>query len=206
MIPREPAARSRVERRKEETKLKIVTVAVGLFKEQGIDETTMEQVAEVADIAKGTLYNYFPSKEAIISEYVQQAFQKRKTGRFKELEALPDTRTRVTLIFTELMKGVQEQKELFERYLTFRMQTMVAFHRKAREASGFNLLVKKIVELGQETGDIRTDLPLGLLEDFLEFAFIESVKPLYTEPERYDAHESIARCVDLFMNGVKPSR
>lgn len=47
---------SRVERKKEETKSRIITVAIGLFNEKGVQATTMEQIAELADIAKGTLY------------------------------------------------------------------------------------------------------------------------------------------------------
>ena len=34
---------------------------------------TMDQIAEEVDISKGTLYNYFPFKESIISEYWQKS-------------------------------------------------------------------------------------------------------------------------------------
>lgn len=44
-----------------------MAAAMALIRAYGFEETTMEQIAEEADIAKGTLYNYFPAKEAIIS-------------------------------------------------------------------------------------------------------------------------------------------
>ena len=75
------AGSSRVERKKEETKRKIIEVALNLFKQQGFEATTMEQIASVVDIAKGTLYNYFPVKEAILNEYIQRAFQARNMER-----------------------------------------------------------------------------------------------------------------------------
>lgn len=59
----------RWERRKERTKGSIVRAAMDLIQEHGFDETTMEQIAETADVAKGTLYNYFPAKEAIVGEW-----------------------------------------------------------------------------------------------------------------------------------------
>lgn len=37
-----------------------------LLREQGLDATTMSAVAEAADVATGTLYNYFPSKDALL--------------------------------------------------------------------------------------------------------------------------------------------
>jgi AcrR family transcriptional regulator len=43
-----------------------------LFKQQGFNETSMEQIAEESDIAKVTLYKYFEVKEAIIAAYWQE--------------------------------------------------------------------------------------------------------------------------------------
>src|SRR6266542_5449972 len=56
---------SRRERKKEETKERIVKAALRLFKDQGFDATTVDQIAEQADVAKGTFFNYFPRKEAV---------------------------------------------------------------------------------------------------------------------------------------------
>lgn len=47
-------------RKKEKTRQVIITTAMNLFIQNGYEATTMEQIAEMADIAKGTLYNYFP--------------------------------------------------------------------------------------------------------------------------------------------------
>lgn len=50
------------------TRRQIADVAVSAFIEQGYDETTMEQIAEAAEIGTSTLYRYFPSKELLILE------------------------------------------------------------------------------------------------------------------------------------------
>jgi AcrR family transcriptional regulator len=50
------------------TRLQIADVAVTAFIQHGYDETTMEQIAEAADIGTSTLYRYFPSKELLILE------------------------------------------------------------------------------------------------------------------------------------------
>lgn len=52
----------------ERTRRQIAEVAVTAFIEQGYDETTMEQIAEAAEIGTSTLYRYFPSKEQLILE------------------------------------------------------------------------------------------------------------------------------------------
>lgn len=46
MDTREMMAESRIERKKRETRQKIVKIAMDLFHSQGFDNTTMEQIAE----------------------------------------------------------------------------------------------------------------------------------------------------------------
>ena len=115
-ITSQPTRGGRISRKKERTTQAIIKAAVALFQEQGIDATTMEQIAEEADVAKGTLYNYFPVKEAIISAYIQRSFTAQNEVRLAQLDELPDTRTRMVYIFTELIGGVQKQPELFLIY------------------------------------------------------------------------------------------
>jgi AcrR family transcriptional regulator len=59
---------SRRERKKEETRQRLLSVSLELFHEQGYSATTVEDITERADVAKGTFFNYFPSKEALLSE------------------------------------------------------------------------------------------------------------------------------------------
>jgi AcrR family transcriptional regulator len=58
---------SRRERKKEETKERILDASFGLFRKQGFEATTVEEICERADVAKGTFFNYFPHKEAVFS-------------------------------------------------------------------------------------------------------------------------------------------
>jgi len=56
----------------EQTRRHIFETALVLFREKGFDATTMQQIAERADVAKGAAYYYFPSKEAIIQAYYEE--------------------------------------------------------------------------------------------------------------------------------------
>lgn len=196
---------SRMQRKKEETRQKILTAAISLFKKQGFDLTTMEQIAEEADISKGTLYNYFSTKEAIISEFVQRSFKEQNPDRFRQLQAMPDTRSRLTLILSALMERVQAQRDIFEKYLAYRIQHVVSLRPDPGESAknDFDLLAVGIIELGQENAEIRDDLPLDMMVDLFEFVFVEVAKQFYLRPEKFNARESIEQGVDLFMNGVK---
>lgn len=198
----ETIAESRLERRKEETKKKIVAAALDLFRSQGFDATTMEQIAREADVAKGTLYNYFPVKEAILSEFIRRSFQEKNARRIQELRTLPDTRTRLHAMLEELISGIQSQPEIFERYFAYQLQQILSLEKTDRERSGFERLGVEIIRLGQAGGEIRQDMPASVLEDFFDFVFIEVAKQFFHASESFDRGAVIDACVDLFMNGA----
>jgi len=193
----------RVERKKEQMREKIVATGMDLFKKQGVGKTTMEQIAREVDIAKGTLYNYFPVKEAIIDEHIKRSFGRQNPERISQLQKLPDTKSRVITLFTQLIKGIESQKEIFEKYLVYRIQSMISFQQDDSAKSGLYLVTRDIIERGQKSGELRDDLPISILEEFIEFAFIEVVKHLYMEPETFESEKIIEKCAELFLQGAK---
>ncbi|MEV1176468.1 helix-turn-helix domain-containing protein [Nonomuraea sp. NPDC049784] len=59
------------ERKKEQTRRRIAEVALRLFDERGYDAVTVNEIAEVAGVAKVTLFNYFPTKDCLVTEGVK---------------------------------------------------------------------------------------------------------------------------------------
>ena len=54
------------ERKKAKTRAAIQRHALRLFREQGYEATTVEQIAEVAEVSPSTFFRYFPTKEDIV--------------------------------------------------------------------------------------------------------------------------------------------
>lgn len=61
---------------KSETRRRILSAAVCLLKTDGWHDTTTRAIAAKAGIATGTLFNYFPTKEAIAAELIAEGLQK----------------------------------------------------------------------------------------------------------------------------------
>lgn len=55
------------ERKKRRTRRAIQEIALDLFEKQGFDATTVEQIADAAEISPSTFFNYFPAKEDAVA-------------------------------------------------------------------------------------------------------------------------------------------
>src|SRR6266516_841718 len=67
--PAGPAPRARPglrERKKARTRAAIRDHAMRLIREQGYDATTVEQIAEAAEVSPSTFFRYFPTKEDVV--------------------------------------------------------------------------------------------------------------------------------------------
>jgi len=74
------------ERKKSATRRRIVDTAIRLFSERGFEGPTIDEIAGAAEIGKGTVYNYFSTKEEILVEFMvglQERVQ-RRLARFAE--------------------------------------------------------------------------------------------------------------------------
>ncbi len=164
---------------------------------------TMEQIADEADIAKGTLYSYFPVKEAILDEYIRQSFAQQSEERITRIRELPDTSARMKSILFELIEGIRRQPELFEHYFSYRIRQMISLKQEESQASGFNHLELEIIRLGQHTGEIRNDVPENMLMALFEFAFIELAQQYYSAPGSFNTEIVVDLCISLFLSGAR---
>jgi AcrR family transcriptional regulator len=62
----------RTRRPAEEREAQIIEAAFTAFAATGLDETRLEDIARLAGVAKGTIYLYFPNKEALFREMIRR--------------------------------------------------------------------------------------------------------------------------------------
>ena len=197
------AALNRRERKKLETRQKIIKIAMYLFRKQGFESTSMEQIADDVDISKATLYNYFPVKESIISEYWQSSVKELKLQILQMIQLLPDTRGRLLRTFNkaavELFKSKQD---IYKIYLSFWFKNVNNPALNEKLQSGFQDIFSMIIKLGQQSGEIRKDIAVELLVKHLEVTFLTACMSWLSDPKLFPLEKTLAEIVSLFIDGA----
>lgn len=96
----------------------LLTESFELFAEIGYGKITMRQLAQKLGISTGTLYHYFPSKEEMFIQLVEELAQRDISNFLLQAESVPpDIRSRVRAI----LDFTQENRDYFCKQLTIGM-------------------------------------------------------------------------------------
>lgn len=91
------------ERKKARTRFEIQKEALRLFAEQGYGATTVEEIAEAAEVSPSTFFRYFPTKASLVlTDDFDPIFIERFRGQPVDLAVLPAMRAAVRETFGDM--------------------------------------------------------------------------------------------------------
>ena len=145
----------RRERKKLETRDRLVACAAALFTERGYVSTTMDDIAECADVARATVFNYFTRKEDLVLAWFGQ-----RRGELAEI--LADSADADTDTSGRLRDAIRT----IARFFTEAPATGRAMVRAWLQAGGPMLapgsetprMFASIIRSGQQEGDVAADI------------------------------------------------
>jgi AcrR family transcriptional regulator len=146
---------SRRERKKEETKDRIFKAAFALFKRQGVEATTIDDICEKADVGKGTFFNYFPRKEAVFGHLAEEWFAQAEAESATILARPGRVGPQLIAMFSELAAFYEEEPTL-ARYVL--QEVMENQHNEDDVmCRNWDELALRLIQKLQTNGELRTD-------------------------------------------------
>jgi len=110
------------QRKVEQTLARVVQVAWQMFETEGYDQVSMEAIGNAADLAKATLYKYFPCKEAILEQHFKAEMRARKEEVQKQLFTLKSYQEKIAYLFQLEANYLQDKQRYLAPLLRYRMQ------------------------------------------------------------------------------------
>ena len=192
---------SRRERKKMKTRQRLMEVALHLFREQGYDATTVEQIADEADVAKGTFFNYFETKEVILPALAALRLQQLEEALSPEQGAPASPVARIKLALRLVAKD-----PLADPVLTRRLFAVEMCHRSVRPAHALLNLLAEQVHQAQAAGEIRADLDPMYLGGVIRALFFQQIMMWHHSHRPTPLPELLDATVDLLLDGIAGPR
>jgi AcrR family transcriptional regulator len=156
----------------EQRRAEILEAALSLFSSKGFHETTMEEVAHAAGVAKGTIYLYFPSKEHVLLA-LKRGFMMGLT-------------TAVADIVAEAIEQLEAGKEMdYRDIIDDIFDSVVEYHTRHREAVEVVVRQSPAPDLMREALELERDYLALITSAFKTGATYDLV---HTEDPEMTAH------------------
>jgi AcrR family transcriptional regulator len=198
----------RRERKKQETRRRIYSAAFELFLEKGFDVTTVEEIAERADVAKGTVFNYFPQKTSFLAAIFEH-WVNRITTELGPVESWTgSTRSKLERLYFFLANLSAQNPALFLQAFFEHVKSIPEedsrLHARATMQE-FQALISTVLRQGQSNGDIRPDLKPEHAAALVESAVFKTLVIWLMEGESLDdLRGEISAKLDIVFQGMAP--
>lgn len=196
----ESSAPSRRERKRQQTLDHLANTAWTLFEALGFDAVTMERLAEDADVAKGTLYKYFPVKEALLRHHFHRELADALPAVLQEIARLPTVEAQLHAFLVRNAEWSEQHRVYLLPYVRFRLSE--AHVKAAEQRSGLDQFFSHLIRQGQANGEFRTDYAPELLSNYLQFLYL-SVLLRWLLDDGDSLAVEFERMLNVFLQGLR---
>jgi len=187
------------DKKKIETKNNIFEVSGRLFKEKGYENTTVDEITREAGIGKGTFFNYFPTKEGLLKDFIKQkedlAFELVKDQLTRNIS----TKEKIKNILVLLAKSNENDRELTKLFV---FEHLKHYGHEERRSSNLNNLIKVLLENGEKAGEIKIGSDVMKAAGNLTAIYFYSLMEWLCSKSDYSLSEDISKKIDMIFDGI----
>jgi AcrR family transcriptional regulator len=152
------SARSgRRERRKDEVRQRLFRAAVHLFGTRGFQATTVEDITQAADVGKGTFFNYFRTKEMLLSNWAELRLDILRRARAEALQGEEPVQDVLRRLFSNVLEEPTHSHATTRCMLLGLLGSEPIAVMAQGTAARARQILAEIMAAGQRRGEIRRD-------------------------------------------------
>ncbi|MFN3650262.1 MAG: TetR/AcrR family transcriptional regulator [Armatimonadota bacterium] len=198
-----PDLRSKRERQSAEIRERLFNAAIELFAERGLDGVTIGDITDRADVGKGTFFNHFSNKEAVLTHFgVTQLERLQRAIRDGRITGSPSERIVQLLILHAQHPALTPDlaRGLFVAHLN---NPQVAELDNPNIWHVTELITELLVE-GRDAGELRFPGDAREMALFIYGQFFLAMLAWATGFAPEPLPETVERYVCLALNGLRP--
>ena len=194
----------RRERRKLETRARLEEAAYTLFHEQGVEETSIEQVCEAADVARRTFYSYYANKRELLAQMgIKRIYARTEPMMSVLLEEFDTTPERVSGMIDYALENFKQFDEV-DRQIILLAPSLLTPDNEMHEKIENSALVyfAELIDAGRKIGDVTTTLSTEMIVTVM-IGTLNVITTQWATDSNYPVAERLDEARSLFIGLLK---
>lgn len=198
-----PSSEGRRERKKRELRERIYQTARMLFLQRGFEATTVEQIAEAADVAQATFFNHFSGKNAVLAEMTREVSERLRELIAEQLPRRVSAQAKIRAFGQRAGDEVEASLGVARDVLLELVRTSPRPGEAFAYVAGAHAAFVDIVAEGQKRGEVRTDYDASFLAEMVVGAFNAAAIRWMSDPN-YPLAEHLRRTGVFIGQAIAP--
>jgi len=145
--------------REQQKKLPIFEAAMAVFSEKGFEKATVDEIAERAGIAKGTIYYNYGSKRELFLSLVEEGIERLENAVKKEIARRKSIPAKLESLITVQLRFFDDYKNYCKVLLSEVWGQETRWEETARQIrSGYLSIIRELIDVGKKEGIIKKEL------------------------------------------------
>lgn len=184
-------------RHRQERADRVYEVAIGLFVEKGFDDTTMDEIAERADVARASVFNYFEHKTALLEEWIAR-MQRRVAdvlaAEHRETDPIELTLSRWVAVVSAQIEGSRAEMGA--------MLIPCASNLNLITDSPYGRLLGGYLAAAKRRSEIRKTVDADRAGMLMVVGYFNICDAWVRAEGSFDIHKELTKLVDLLLDGI----
>lgn len=192
---------SQIERRAK-TRIKIIQAAKTLFEKMGFDGATVDQIVTLANVSKGTFYQYYETKIDVLADVTRH---ERSDNSRQALEMVANGNPAIPVLeqyILTLCQWLEAHEKIAEALIFASFKTDLADASKEPQQYT-RVFLLELMTLAQQQGTLRKDIPAVELSKIIAGSLVASVLGWVKNPQPGALLASMQFTLKIFLEGAK---
>ncbi len=183
---------------REQVRQTIIDTSISLFKVKGYENVAVEDITKAVGIAKGTFYNFFPSKANILLLWIEQKFREMNIDQIGNKEKSMEES--LQCFIKKLLAAVKDEQSLFvsvlEEYINLH------YEESAKERLDFKKILHRVIAGSKDYTDIGSDYMDLKLKVLSRSLFLEMINWYYSMKTLEGLEEQLEKVLKICLYGL----
>lgn len=194
---------NRSQKRAAETRRRLYQAALRLFLKKGFENTTVSEITDAVDVAKGTFFTHFPTKESVMGELGTMVLERVEASLLSPRKNGSDAETMILGLFDAAGCWHEENREMSKLAVQVLTGTPGGIEADRPNQIRFKYLLLDLIGRGQQAGEFDPKVDPEIAALTLGGVYFFAIMSWHFTPLTLSLRKMLAEGIGLVTKGLR---